>query len=772
MNTEPYRILIVDDSPEDREAYRRLILKGAANEYSLAEADCGEEGLRRCRSEPPDCILIDYSLPDIDGLEFLARLRAEDHGQDVPVVFLTGHGNEAVAVRAMKQGAQDYLVKGSVTAAELRHTLRNAIEKAVLRRRLERQAAILRQSRAQFRLFIEQAPISIAMFDRNMNYIAHSRRWIEDYGRGYGHLIGLNHYEVHPDIPEKWKQIHREAQAGAFLKDDNDFWIQADGSPHWLRWATYPWTDENGEIGGVIISLEEMTARRLAEESLRKSELQNKHLAIILEQSDQPFGMGYPDGRIVYANASFERLTGYTNDELMAMNWAEELTPAEWTELERAKLEELHRTGESVRYEKEYLRKDGARVPVRLLVHLITDDMGEPLQYYAFITDLTEQKKTEAALREAGRRKDEFLAMLGHELRNPLTPINNVVKLICSQPLDEAKLAWACEVIGRNVAHITQLVEDLLDVSRITQGLVKIQREPVELGRLLKYSAESVQTLIQTKRQTLNLELPSQSIYLEGDPVRLTQVFTNLLNNAAKYTGVGGRIAVGASVEGPWIAVRVRDNGMGIEPQLLLNIFDVFIQGQRGLDRSEGGLGLGLTLVKKLVELHGGQITAHSRGADQGSEFVVRLPGIVEALAPTEPLAAQELNSASDQGLRVLLIDDNRDIADSLAVWFEQIGHHVTVAYDGAQGLAAAQAQAPDVILLDIGLPDLDGYQVAKKLREQPCSQRALIIALSGYAPSKQALEAAGFDHHLIKPPKFNQLRDLIAESRRLRKSS
>ena len=341
-----------------------------------------------------------------------------------------------------------------------------------------------------------------------------------------------------------------------------------------------------------------------------------------------------------------------------------------------------------------------------------------------------------------------------------------MAQLMCSQPLDEPTLTWACEVLNRNVTHIIQLVDDLLDVSRITRGLVKIQRKPVELVKLLKESAESVQTLTQTKHQTFNLELPTQPIYLEGDPVRLTQVFTNLFNNAAKYTGEDGRIDLSVSVDGLSVVVRVQDNGMGIEPQLLPHIFDLFIQGESELNHSKGGLGLGLTLVKKLVELHDGQITVNSLGANHGSEFVVQLPRLVEATVQMEPLIPQGLYRETDRGLRILLIDDNPDVVDSLALWFETLGHQVETAHHGTQGISAAQGFEPDIVLLDIGLPDMDGYQVARKLREHPSTQRVWIIALSGYGQKKNSLsaESAGFDHYLMKPPNLSQLQKLIAE--------
>jgi len=387
---------------------------------------------------------------------------------------------------------------------------------------------------------------------------------------------------------------------------------------------------------------------------------------------------------------------------------------------------------------------------------------------------LCERKQAEQALKDADQRKNEFLAMLGHELRNPLTPISNVAQLMRSQSIDEPTLTWACEVLNRNVSHISQLVDDLLDVSRITRGLVNIQRERVELVELLKHSIEPVQTLIRMKHQTLNLELPTQPIYLEGDPVRLTQVFTNLLNNAAKYTGAGGRIDLSVSVDGLSVIVRVQDNGMGIKPQLLPHIFDLFIQGERGLDRSEGGLGLGLTLVKKLVDLHGGQITACSLGANHGSEFVVQLPRLIEATVQTDPLIPQGLYGETDMVLRVLLIDDNPDVVDSLALWFESLGHQVEIAHHGTQGISAAQGFEPDIVLLDIGLPDMDGYQVARKLREHPSTQRVWIIALSGYDQKKNGLSAksAGFDHYLMKPPNLSQLQELITECQHIKQST
>jgi len=303
--------------------------------------------------------------------------------------------------------------------------------------------------------------------------------------------------------------------------------------------------------------------------------------------------------------------------------------------------------------------------------------------------------------------------------------------------------------------------------------LIKLTQERVELVKLLKDSVESILYLIQLKQQTLNVDLPAQPIYLDGDSVRLAQVFTNLLTNAAKYTQAGGRIDLIANVESASVMVRVRDNGIGIEPKLLPFIFELFTQGQRGLDRSEGGLGLGLTLVQKLVDLHGGQVTAYSQGTNQGSEFVVKLPRAIEASVPAAPDGLLDLNNETGQGLRILMIDDNKDVVVSISLWLEIAGHQVATASNGTEGISVAHSFAPDIILLDIGLPDMDGYQVAKKLREQLTSQRPLIIALSGYAQSMNNpdVEAAGFDHYLVKPPKISELQNLILEYQRTKQS-
>ena len=610
-----------------------------------------------------------------------------------------------------------------------------------------------------------------------------NQQWVDYTGltleESYGH--GWNK-PFHPDDQQRaW-----DAWQNAVTNNDS-YSLEcrlrrADGIYRWWLIRGVPVLNNTGNIQNWFGTCTDIDNIKQAETQIQIA-TEREHAAAALQESEAlyhaigesiDYGVWVCDseGRNIYASPSFLKLVGLTQDQCSNFGWGNVLHPDD-AESTLSAWQECIRTGGVWDIEHRFHGVDGQWHPILARGIPVRDNNGN-IKYWAGINlDITEQKKTEALRRESDRRKDEFLAMLGHELRNPLTPISNVAQVLSSFPLQESTLNWATETLNRNVTHITKLVDDLLDVSRITKGLVKIQRERVELVKLLKDLAESILPLIQTKHQTLNLELPTQPIYLLGDPIRLTQAFTNLLNNAVKYTDAGGCIDLSASVECSSIFVHVRDNGMGIEPQLLPHIFDLFIQGTIELDRSEGGLGLGLTLAKRLVELHGGQITAHSLGVNQGSQFLIQLPELVDKMILTQPLIPQSSTKAIEQGLRVLLIDDNENVVESTALWFEMSGHQIAIARNGTQGVSTAQTFEPDVILLDIGLPDMSGYQVARKLRELPTTRRALIIALSGYMLNKTLLEeVTDFDHYLLKPPNFNQLRNLLAEYERSNQST
>jgi CheY-like chemotaxis protein len=362
----------------------------------------------------------------------------------------------------------------------------------------------------------------------------------------------------------------------------------------------------------------------------------------------------------------------------------------------------------------------------------------------------------------ADRQKNEFLSMLAHELRNPLAPIRNAAEVLRLSGPDQPQVRWAREVIDRQLSHLVRLVDDLLDVSRITRGKIVLKLEPTDLAEVVQHALEASRPAIQQAKHRLDVTVPSEPIWVNGDPARLTQVLTNLLNNAGKYTDEGGRVTLTLARENGEAVVRVRDTGIGIPPEMLDSVFELFTQVDRSLDRAQGGLGIGLTLVKRLVTKHGGKVEAHSGGLGQGSEFVVRLPVMAEApsAVTSKPTGRPEAGGC----LRVLLVDDNVDGANSLATLVRLAGHETRVAHDGPGALETAAAFGPQVVILDIGLPGLSGYEVARRLRADPRLGGMSLVAVTGYGrdEDREQSRQAGFDHHLTKPVEFSELLGLL----------
>jgi CheY-like chemotaxis protein/two-component sensor histidine kinase len=380
-------------------------------------------------------------------------------------------------------------------------------------------------------------------------------------------------------------------------------------------------------------------------------------------------------------------------------------------------------------------------------------------------TDITGRKRVEEALRLADRRKDQFLAMLAHELRNPLAPIRNTVQLLKMQEAIDPTLARSLNVIDRQVSHMARLLDDLLDVARIMQGKITLKIERFELASIVNDAIETTRSLIESRRQELIILKTATPLWVEGDRVRLAQVLYNLLNNAAKYTGEGGKITLSILREGADAVIEVRDAGIGIAPDILPQIFELFIQADHSLSHSQGGLGIGLTLVRQLVEIHGGTITAASAGIGQGSAFTVRLPAVSIESSPIE--SAQPQSALPMSKFRILIVDDYADAAESMAMLLQMEGHDVETADCGMKAIERAQVFHPQVVLLDIGLPDLDGYEVAKRLRMLPETQDAMLIALTGYgrAEDRERSQSAGFNHHLLKPISLGTLLALLNSS-------
>lgn len=389
---------------------------------------------------------------------------------------------------------------------------------------------------------------------------------------------------------------------------------------------------------------------------------------------------------------------------------------------------------------------------------------GHPATALLKFQDITHLKQVEAELRRANSAKDEFLAMLAHELRNPLAPLVNALHILRLSPPNAEVASGALDIAHRQTHHLSRLVDDLLDVSRITRGKIQLRKEKIDLAEIIRSALETSQPMIDSRHHSLKVRVPPEPLSVYADPTRLSQVLANLLNNAAKYTEEGGAIFLEVEREGDQAVIRVRDTGIGIPAALLPHVFDLFVQADRSLDRSQGGLGIGLTLVRRLVELHGGEVSASSPGPRQGSEFVVRLPLWTGAPAVDDAFPPASASGANGQTKKILVVDDNADAAHSLALILRSHGHEVAEAHDGPSALAEAQQFQPNVVVLDIGLPQMDGYEVARRLREQFFGRPLRLIAMTGYGQEEDRRRsvAAGFDCHLVKPVDPHELERLL----------
>jgi signal transduction histidine kinase/CheY-like chemotaxis protein len=438
---------------------------------------------------------------------------------------------------------------------------------------------------------------------------------------------------------------------------------------------------------------------------------------------------------------------------------------------------DLHRqliAGEipSYQIEKRFVRKDGSIVWTEVRRSAVRDAEGAPLYTIGAVRDITERKRAQDALRDADRRKDEFLAMLAHELRNPLAPIRNAITLLEQLCPRDEMLKRATAVIHRQSEHLTRLVDDLLDVSRITQGKIKLQKERIDLITIIERAVEVSRPMMDQRKQQLTVSIPDETVMFEGDLTRLSQVVSNLLDNASKYSENGGQIWLSAKLKSTEMVLRIRDTGIGIPPDFLPHVFELFTQSDHSLDRSHGGLGIGLTLVRALVQMHSGTVEALSDGLGHGSEFVVRLPVLTAISQPAQ--AGPDHNGVGGRtgSQRILIVDDNVDSAESMALLLQLNGHEVMIAHDGSAAQVLSATFHPNVILLDIGLPGLDGYSVAQKFREQPETRDVLLIALTGYGQpeDRERSKAAGFDYHLVKPVDHNAIEALIDSQRVFRR--
>jgi PAS domain S-box-containing protein len=630
----------------------------------------------------------------------------------------------------------------------------------------------LRDSETRFRQMADSIPQIVWITDATGNTEFFNKQWGVYTGMPFHPTTAadISVRFVHPDddaaTMQEWESARREART--FIVEHRI--RSATGEYRWFLVRAEPYRDpETGDIVRWYGTSTDVHDNRMAEAARRRSEAQYRALFTSIDEGfciiDVIFDdAGAPvDFRFCEVNAMFEQQSGIGNVVGKTMR---ELSPQherQWFDI----YGKVARTGESVRFESE------AKALQRWYdVYAFRPDEAYAGKVAILFKDISERKRQEAELRRADRSKDEFLAMLAHELRNPLAPIAAAADLLRLARLDETRVRHTSEVIGRQVRHMTSLVDDLLDVSRVTRGLIAIEMSALDAKRIVSDAIEQARPLIESRSHHMAVHMPPTSAHVRGDAKRLVQVVSNLLNNAAKYTVEGGNIDLRVEVSSDQVSIAVKDNGIGIAPELLDSVFDMFSQAQRTADRAQGGLGIGLALVKSLVELHHGSVTAQSRGLGQGSEFIVTLPRM---RGPDMPPPSKEasLGRVEQGGLRLMVVDDNVDAANMLAMLLEAAGHEVTVEHDSRRALERAPVQCPDVFLLDIGLPDIDGIELARTLRLQPASASSVLIAVTGYGQEqdRKSTAAAGFDYHFVKPVDTAELTRLLAEIRASRAS-
>jgi PAS domain S-box-containing protein len=567
------------------------------------------------------------------------------------------------------------------------------------------------------------------------------------------------HVLVPPDQAQFARQVFdriRNRQSGTSLETVA---VRRDGRHIHVLLGLAPIANPAGAVIAAAFTVHDITDRRRAEEALRESEAR---LRAILDRASAVVYLKDRAGRYLFINEEFLRIFGTKRDAVLGRNEYDLFPPATAAQL-RAHAKRVWDGETPFTAEETVPQMDGVHTYVATKF-LLRDLSGEAYALCGISTDITSQKRVEDALRAANRTKDIFLATLSHELRNPLAPIRQSARLLQMENLGAAEAKRARDIIDRQAGHMSRLLDDLLDVSRITRGSLELRKESVDLATSVDAALEIVRPLIEARRHNVTFDLPRNALRIDADAARLAQILANLLTNAGKYTQEGGTIRVQVGREGYEAVVRVIDNGPGISEDALPRIFEMFSQGKSERQHAEGGLGIGLALVRGLVSLHGGTIEARSEGPGQGSEFIVRLPiGQDASLSVGASLPAEASQSGAPR--EILIADDNRDAADSLRIMLEGDGHRVHAVYDGRAALDAAEALRPEIALLDIGMPELTGHEVAEHIRSRPWGADVTLVALTGWGQThdKQRATDAGFDHHVTKPMDPDRLRQLIA---------
>jgi PAS domain S-box-containing protein len=626
----------------------------------------------------------------------------------------------------------------------------------------QRSEQALRDSEERFRLATQAGKIGVWDWDIADDEIS----WTESLNKIHGVEPGQVRPTLegflsllHPDDREMVAGTIRRALAGDARSELEYRAVKPDGSIIWLYTSAKVVRSEGRPVRMLGATLD-VTERKRVEFALRESE---ERFAKAFNSSPLSLTISsLVTGKLVEVNETFVAITGFSREEAIGKTTAE---LGVWARPGDREQELADVASSGLLRNREYIfRVRGGQEITGLLSAETIDIGGEPCAL-TVIQDITDRKKFEQALREADRRKDEFLATLAHELRNPLAPIRNGIEVLKHAPPDAKASAAVLEMMDRQLAQMVRLVDDLLDVSRISRGKIKLRTEPIELSAAIRNALETNRQAIEDSAHELVVDVPQESILVHADLTRLSQVLANLLSNASRYTPRGGSIRLSVEASSSEVTIRVRDNGIGIPEDMIGQVFDLFTQVDDSLERSHSGLGIGLTIVKRLVEMHGGQVTARSEGPGKGTEFVVILPRLATPPAAQRPPDAER---APGPRHRILVVDDNRDAAESMAMMLEFLGHETRAANAGNEALEMVETFRPDTILLDIGMPGMNGYETCRRLRTTSRGREVVVIAVTGWGQDddRERSREAGFDHHLTKPVELASLQDLLARPR------
>ena len=788
----------MSDSQTSAVESRVLVLAPTGADGELSRAILTEAGFdcRVCADLPALCreltagggsaLLTDEALAAGDPQFLASTLQYQPAWSDMPILFLTGKGaDSAAALWAMEMLGNVTILERPVRVVTLVSALRTAL------RARRRQYELRDRLQAQALLAAVVESSEDAIVSKTLDGV------ITSWNTGAQRLFGYAPAEaigqhitliIPPDRLHEEEMIIARLRRGESIEHYETIRRTKTGRLVDISVTISPVRDSGGRVVGASKVARDITGQKQSQERMRQSEERFRFLA---ETLPSVVWTAAPDGTITYVNQRWLDYCGMTAEQ-SAMNWPDLIVHPDDRDRCVAHWTKALREGTPYSIEVRNRRHDGVYRWFMTRAVPFRDAGGEIISWFGVTTDIQDQMEMQEQLKLADRRKDEFLATLAHELRNPLSPIYNGLKLLPKIRDNPAEFDETRRMMETQLKHMVHLLDDLLDISRIGRNKIQLRKEPIELAWVVNDAVEATRPLIEERNHQLAVNIPAEPVHLEADSVRLTQVLSNLLNNAAKYTPPGGRIWLTAEVTGqesgvrnqesgsggsgahgserhtanpltPVVVIRVRDNGMGMSDELLPRVFDLFEQGETHLANASGGLGIGLALVKSLVEMHGGRVDAHSEGLDKGSEFVVRLPVIAgsEVGRPDEPQA--EPGAAPPR--RILVVDDNRASADSMANLLRTFGHQVCVAYDAPEALTAAATFNPDVGLLDVGLPGMDGHELARTLRDRANGQRLTLIAMTGWGREedrKRSL-AAGFDAHLVKPIKMSAVCDLLA---------